>query len=152
MSSCCTHHSNRSDPLHEDDLESVRPPTGQEEDAAATIKAEEEVEFKPNYERGCSYYFGRRAIKRFLDENGLLCLVRAHQVQEEGFRRHYFDPPALAPHKKHQKQQQHGSSKRRSSGGDLGGKGTLPLPRVITIFSAPNYAGRYGNKVTRRRP
>jgi len=39
------------------------------------------VEWKPNYERGCSFYFGYKAIKRFLDDNELLCLVRAHQVR-----------------------------------------------------------------------
>lgn len=41
------------------------------------------AEWKPNYERGCSYYFGYKAIRRFLDENDLLCLVRAHQVCEQ---------------------------------------------------------------------
>jgi serine/threonine-protein phosphatase 2B catalytic subunit len=38
------------------------------------------VEWKPNYERGCSFYFGYRAVRRFLDDNNLLCIVRAHQV------------------------------------------------------------------------
>lgn len=123
------------------------PPTKEEgeEDAAEAREAFLRAEFRPNYERGCSYYFGHGAIRRFLDANGLLCLVRAHQVQEEGFRRH-FDPRRLRPHHHH---------KRRSSGGG-GGGGASPLtrenvrellPPVITIFSAPNYAGRYGNKV-----
>lgn len=32
------------------------------------------------YERGCSFYFGYRAVRKFLDDNELLCIVRAHQV------------------------------------------------------------------------
>ncbi|EKU22517.1 hypothetical protein NGA_2067800, partial [Nannochloropsis gaditana CCMP526] len=36
------------------------------------------VEWRPNGERGCSVYFGYRAIRRFLDDNHLLCLIRAH--------------------------------------------------------------------------
>lgn len=134
----------RSDPLHElepsvaarpQTLGGPEPPKGKGRDGADS--AEEEflrVEFRPNYERGCSYYFGYRAVRRFLDENGLLCLVRAHQVQEEGFRRH-FDSL-------HQRQQ-----RRRGSSPLTHDNVRELLPPVITVFSAPNYAGRYGNKV-----
>ena len=40
---------------------------------------------------GCSHRFGYKAVKDFLDKNDLVCIVRAHEVQEEGFKRH-FDP------------------------------------------------------------
>lgn len=112
------------------------PPKG--DDGAGPVEEEFlRVEFRPNYERGCSYYFGYRAVRRFLDENGLLCLVRAHQVQEEGFRRH-FDSL-------HQRQQRH--QRRRGSSPLTHENVRELLPPVITVFSAPNYAGRYGNKV-----
>lgn len=127
-----------------------RPQTpGGSEEAAAQERGsheEEEVEFRPNYERGCSYYFGRRAIRRFLDENSLLCLIRAHQVQEQGYMEHFVDPSSPPPLK-------HKHGKRRSSGAGGGAALTREnlgarLPLALTVFSAPNYAGRYGNKVT----
>lgn len=143
----------RSDPLHElEPSVAARPqtlgggpePPPRADDEAGLVEEGEflRVEFRPNYERGCSYYFGYRAVRRFLDENGLLCLVRAHQVQEEGFRRH-FDPL------RQQRQQ-----RRRGSRGGNGSTFTHDnvrelLPPVITVFSAPNYAGRYRNKVGR---
>jgi diadenosine tetraphosphatase ApaH/serine/threonine PP2A family protein phosphatase len=160
----------RSDPLHEHELEPTvmaRPHTltlGQEEKgeggASSSSGTDEEdvlaeflrVEFRPNWERGCSYYFGFRAIRRFLDDNGLLCLVRAHQVQEEGYRRH-FDPLRLNA----QRRRRAGASSSSSSSSSTSSS-SPPLthsnvqellPPVITIFSAPHYAGRYGNKVRR---
>ena len=33
---------------------------------------------------GCSYFYGYKAVKSFLRRNDLVCLVRAHEVQEEG--------------------------------------------------------------------
>lgn len=39
-----------------------------------------------NTVRGCSYYFGFAAAARFLDENRLLSIIRAHEAQEEGYK------------------------------------------------------------------
>ena len=43
------------------------------------------IEWRPNPARGCSYFYGYKAVKSFLRNNDLVCLVRAHEVQEEGF-------------------------------------------------------------------
>ncbi|QPG74470.1 hypothetical protein FOA43_001800 [Brettanomyces nanus] len=71
--------------------------------------------FPENYERGCSYMFTYMATCRFLKSNNLLCIIRAHQAQDAGYRMY----------KKMIPQQ---------------------FPSVITLFSAPNYCGTYGNK------
>lgn len=42
--------------------------------------------FRKNILRGTSYEFGKYAVKRFLDENNLDYIVRAHQFVEEGFK------------------------------------------------------------------
>ncbi|KAG5187601.1 Metallo-dependent phosphatase-like protein [Tribonema minus] len=70
-------------------------------------------EYKEVCVRGCSYMFGYRAVARFLRDNALIFMLRAHEVQEEGFRSHF----AAHLH-----------------------------PTVLTVFSAPNYCDRYGNK------
>ncbi|GME95970.1 unnamed protein product [Ambrosiozyma monospora] len=70
--------------------------------------------YKPNYERGCSFMFTFKAVCKFLQQNNLLCVIRAHQAQDSGYRMY----------KKTQQQ----------------------FPSVITLFSAPNYCGTYGNK------
>ena len=44
--------------------------------------------FKANQERECSYKFGLPPVKDFLKKNGLLSVVRAHQVQNEGYKMH----------------------------------------------------------------
>ncbi|GME87199.1 hypothetical protein B5S31_g1175 [[Candida] boidinii] len=71
--------------------------------------------FTENYERGCSFMFTYKASCKFLQENNLLCILRAHQAQDAGYRMY----------KKTESQQ---------------------FPSVITLFSAPNYCGTYGNK------
>ncbi|KAF6007414.1 hypothetical protein HII12_004575 [Brettanomyces bruxellensis] len=78
------------------------------------IEDEEEF-FSENYDRGCSYMFTYPAVCRFLKKNRLLCMIRAHQAQDAGYRMY---------------------------------RKTLPqqFPSVITLFSAPNYCGTYGNK------
>ncbi|CAM9729503.1 unnamed protein product [Chrysoparadoxa australica] len=78
--------------------------------------------FQANNLRGCSVSFGYKAVVEFLDRNDLLTVIRAHAVQESGYFRH-FD--AIL-----RKQ----------------GRSTRKMPSVLTVFSAPNYCDRYGNK------
>ena len=44
----------------------------------------EDVTFLPNDTRGCSYFYSYAAVCAFLDNNGLLSLVRAHEAQDAG--------------------------------------------------------------------
>nr|BAN40283.1 serine/threonine protein phosphatase 2B catalytic subunit gamma isoform, putative [Entamoeba invadens] len=75
----------------------------------------EEITFRPNKQRKTSYYYGKKAVNRFLEANNLFCIVRAHQVQDNGFKDHkYFNP-------------------------------SRHLSEVFTIFSAPNYCDYYKN-------
>ncbi len=39
-----------------------------------------------NNQRGCSYIYGAEALSKFLHKNNLLSLIRAHEVQLEGFK------------------------------------------------------------------
>lgn len=87
-------------------------------------------EYYSNPLRGCSYRFGLAAVNKFLKDNDLLALVRAHQVQAEGYYFHYFQDVL---------------------GTEITSAGQLKeidnkMPPVITVFSAPNYQGTYGNK------
>lgn len=45
--------------------------------------------FQFNRLRGCSVAFGYMAVKKFLDNNNLMCVIRAHAVQEDGYYRHF---------------------------------------------------------------
>ena len=45
--------------------------------------------FQFNRLRGCSVAFGYLAVRRFLDKNELMCVIRAHAVQEDGYYRHF---------------------------------------------------------------
>lgn len=71
-------------------------------------------ETKFNESRMCSIYFGKTLSKKFLDSNELTCIIRAHEVFQEGYQSYLW-----ADNKK--------------------------FPAVITVFSAPNYCGSYGN-------
>ncbi|CCH61512.1 hypothetical protein TBLA_0E04600 [Henningerozyma blattae CBS 6284] len=42
--------------------------------------------FEPNTVRGCSYAFTYKASCEFLQNNGLLCIIRAHEAQDAGYR------------------------------------------------------------------
>lgn len=44
--------------------------------------------FFPNDVRGCSYFFAYTAASTFLDRNGLLTVLRAHEAQLEGYKMH----------------------------------------------------------------
>ena len=70
--------------------------------------------FQKNKSRNCAFFFGQEALTNFLIKNKLTALIRAHEVQFEGF--------------------------------DLKDWGSKKFPKVITIFSAPNYCGTYKNK------
>lgn len=74
------------------------------------------IGFEPNPDRGCSYVFGYVAVEKFLKENNLISIIRAHEVQKEGFLYHDF----LKEGRKH--------------------------PYVITVFSAANYCDMYRNQ------
>jgi len=73
------------------------------------------MNFKLNTTRGCSSIYGNAAVSRFLEQNGLCCIVRGHEVQKYGFFEHMFKRTDLA------------------------------CPMVITVFSAPNYCDKYEN-------
>jgi len=53
--------------------------------------------FKTNNIRGCSYFFGNDAVTKFLTRNNLLCLIRAHEAQIEGFKMHTWTKKADFP-------------------------------------------------------
>eukprot|EP00924_Labyrinthula_sp_SR-Ha-C_P016074 snap_masked-scaffold_4-processed-gene-18.28-mRNA-1 protein AED:0.34 eAED:0.35 QI:0/-1/0/1/-1/1/1/0/1166 len=78
------------------------------------------VDYLPNPVRGCSYRYGFRALLEFQIKNNLAGILRAHEVQEQGFKVHY--------------------------GRLLVQQKDARYPIVVTVFSAPNYCGRYGNK------
>lgn len=42
--------------------------------------------FIPNTVRGCSYAFTFKAVSQFLQRNNLLCVIRAHEAQDAGYR------------------------------------------------------------------
>jgi serine/threonine-protein phosphatase 2B catalytic subunit len=76
------------------------------------------VDFVDNPSRGTGYVFSVPALKRFLAMNNLRSVIRAHEVQKEGFYEHTFKVTDVLP--------------------------TTPL--CITVFSAPNYCDVYKNK------
>jgi serine/threonine-protein phosphatase 2B catalytic subunit len=45
--------------------------------------------FIPNATRGCSYFFGVTAVQKFLKDNNLLSILRAHEAQIDGFKMHH---------------------------------------------------------------
>ncbi|KAJ8614072.1 hypothetical protein CTAYLR_005852 [Chrysophaeum taylorii] len=79
--------------------------------------------FEPNPTRGCSYVFGREATRKFLRKNNLVAIVRAHEVQEDGYFRDFSVSSSS------QEEEEEAAS----------------IAPVTTVFSAPNYCGKYGN-------
>jgi len=49
-------------------------------------------QFVPNEVRSCAYFFGFNTTVAFLKENRLLSVIRAHEVQLEGFKMHRTNP------------------------------------------------------------
>nr|CCA25689.1 calcineurinlike phosphoesterase putative [Albugo laibachii Nc14] len=79
-------------------------------------KKEDCVNWAANHARGCSYTFSERALREFLKENQLVALIRAHELEENGFREYYS---TQEPSRK--------------------------LPCLITVFSAPQYCNKNSN-------
>jgi len=95
------------DPVPEDDTNGMTP---------EEIEQWQDIEFRPNVTRGCSYEFGYSAARQFVKENNFKAIIRAHEVKRLGFEEHFF----------------------KDSG--------IEIPPVITVFSAPNYCDMYENR------
>jgi serine/threonine-protein phosphatase 2B catalytic subunit len=76
-----------------------------------------EVEFVENPYRGCGQVYGYAAINRFLCDNELTMIVRAHEVSQTGYEYHWLE--------------------QKSQRAD---------PLVVTLFSAPNYLDLFKNQ------
>jgi diadenosine tetraphosphatase ApaH/serine/threonine PP2A family protein phosphatase len=74
-----------SDPLHDSNVL----PMDYDEEAEMEYHKFLEIDWRPNPTRGCSYCFGYAAIVAFLQNNNFVCLLRAHEVQENGFHEHF---------------------------------------------------------------
>jgi len=44
--------------------------------------------YRMNDVRGCSYFYGNEAVGKFLDQNNLLSVIRAHEAQLDGYKMH----------------------------------------------------------------
>lgn len=58
----------------------------------------ETIFFAPNKNRRCSYFYTYLAVKEFLTTNKLWCIVRGHEVQENGYKlykEHIDDVPSV---------------------------------------------------------
>ena len=119
------------------------------------------LEWRPNPTRGCSYCYGYKAVHDFLNRNSIVSLVRAHEVQENGFHKH-FDPAVIESRiqqsaKYKRKMSNSVATLRRLKSDDQINYGkeapaeewhypSHDIPTVITVFSAPNYCDRYDNQ------
>jgi len=83
----------------------------------AAIRVDTVSPWQANTKRGCSHFYGVGPLRDFLRCNGLSCVMRAHEVMEDGIQ---LGLAEASP----------------------GGK----YPGVMTVFSAPNYCGNYGNQ------
>lgn len=50
-----------------------------------------EGEYKENDVRGCSYFYGCDAVRKFLDNNNLISILRAHEAQLDGYKMHRWN-------------------------------------------------------------
>lgn len=90
--------------------------------------SEQDVDWAPNNVRGCSFTFNEHACREFLKRNNLLAIIRAHELEEEGFREHFSHSPT-----------------EDDSERDEDCDSILDLPPVITVFSAPEYCNTNHN-------
>lgn len=51
-------------------------------------KFKSNLSYAINIQRNCSFYYSYKAVKKFLSENNLKCIVRGHEVQNLGFNIH----------------------------------------------------------------
>ncbi|DBA04526.1 TPA: hypothetical protein N0F65_011074 [Lagenidium giganteum] len=77
----------------------------------------QENDWAPNLVRGCSYTFNARVCRRFLETNNLVAIIRAHELEEDGYREHFQSATSAE---------------------------NAPAP-VITVFSAPEYCNTNQN-------
>ena len=57
-----------------------------------------DYDYKENEERECSYMFGKKPVKKLLEKHDLMSVVRAHQVQIEGYKMHRWDGESSFPY------------------------------------------------------
>ena len=58
----------------------------------------EKLKYRHNMNRGCSYEFGRGAVDKFLQDNQITAIIRAHEVKRNGYEEHFKHPDLeLAP-------------------------------------------------------
>jgi serine/threonine-protein phosphatase 2B catalytic subunit len=51
--------------------------------------------FEVNETRGCSWFFGKEAVSNFIKKNSLYTIIRAHEVQVDGFKMHTWGADAF---------------------------------------------------------
>ena len=100
--------------------------------------------FDTNPTRGCSVVFGETAVDRFLRNNDLLAMIRAHECQEAGLAQD-FDDTVMPFESLGEHEILDGDDRVRKK-----------LARVTTVFSAADYCGHHGgtqctNQISRRR-
>ncbi|CAI5729915.1 unnamed protein product [Hyaloperonospora brassicae] len=84
----------------------------------------QEHEWAPNSIRGCSFTFNEHACHEFLRRNDLLSIIRAHELEEDGYKEHF---------------------RHEADRSEEGVSGELVLPAVVTVFSAPEYCNTNHN-------
>lgn len=57
-----------------------------------------DYDYKENEEREWSYLFGKKPVKKLLEKNDLMSVVRAHQVQVDGYKMHRWDGESSFPY------------------------------------------------------
>lgn len=48
--------------------------------------------FEPNAARGCSFFYSYAAVLKFLNDNGFMCMLRAHEAQDHGYKMYKSNP------------------------------------------------------------